>query len=126
MPFWKFVQTGGDEAALFAASLLGMYKAYAAERGWRFEIVEATENDIGGIKDAVVEVSGTDVFPAWNTESGVHRVQRVPETGSVWRVHTSAATVAVLPEAEDVDVDTQWQWFKNRCFPFTSGAWAVC
>ncbi|MCB1551565.1 MAG: peptide chain release factor 1 [Alphaproteobacteria bacterium] len=97
--------TGGDEAALFAASLLGMYKAYAAERGWRFEIVEATENDIGGIKDAVVEVSGTDVFSRLKYESGVHRVQRVPETEASGRVHTSAATVAVLPEAEDVDVD---------------------
>ncbi len=97
--------TGGDEAALFAGNLLGMYKAYAAERGWRFEVVEATENDIGGMKDVVVEISGSDVFSRLKYESGVHRVQRVPETEASGRVHTSAATVAVLPEAEDVDVD---------------------
>lgn len=96
--------TGGDEAALFAGNLLNMYKAYAAERGWRFEVVEATENDIGGIKDVVVEISGSDVFARMKYESGVHRVQRVPETEASGRVHTSAATVAVLPEAEDVDV----------------------
>ncbi len=81
-----------------------MYKAYALERGWRFEIVEATENDIGGMKDVVVEITGSDVFSRLKYESGVHRVQRVPETEASGRVHTSAATVAVLPEAEDVDV----------------------
>ncbi|MCB1558252.1 MAG: peptide chain release factor 1 [Alphaproteobacteria bacterium] len=97
--------TGGDEAALFAGNLYAMYKAYAAERGWRFEIVEATENDIGGMKDVVVEITGSDVFAKLKYESGVHRVQRVPETEASGRVHTSAATVAVLPEAEDVDVD---------------------
>ncbi|HNS45394.1 MAG TPA: peptide chain release factor 1, partial [Alphaproteobacteria bacterium] len=97
--------TGGDEAALFAADLLAMYKAYAAERGWRFEVVEMAENDIGGLKEVVVEVSGNDVFSRLKYESGVHRVQRVPETEASGRVHTSAATVAVLPEAEDVDVD---------------------
>ncbi|MDD3020636.1 MAG: peptide chain release factor 1 [Alphaproteobacteria bacterium] len=96
--------TGGDEAALFAGNLLVMYKAYALERGWRFEIVEATENDIGGMKDVVVEITGSDVFSRLKYESGVHRVQRVPETEASGRVHTSAATVAVLPEAEDVDV----------------------
>lgn len=97
--------TGGDEAALFAGDLLAMYRAYAAEHGWRFEVVEATESDIGGIKDAVVEVSGAGVFARLKYESGVHRVQRVPETEASGRVHTSAATVAVLPEAEDVDMD---------------------
>lgn len=97
--------TGGDEAALFAADLLAMYKGYAAERGWRFEIVEMAENDIGGLKEVVVEVSGNDVFSRLKYKSGVHRVQRVPETESSGRVHTSAATVAVLPEAEDVDID---------------------
>ncbi len=97
--------TGGDEAALFAGDLLAMYKAYAADRGWRFEVAELAENDIGGIKEVVVEISGSDVFSRLKYESGVHRVQRVPETEASGRVHTSAATVAVLPEAEDVDVD---------------------
>lgn len=97
--------TGGDEAALFAADLLAMYKAYAADRGWRFEVAELAENDIGGIKEVVVEISGSDVFSRLKYESGVHRVQRVPETEASGRVHTSAATVAVLPEAEDVDID---------------------
>lgn len=97
--------TGGDEAALFAGDLLGMYRGYAAEHGWRFDIVEATESDIGGMKDVVVEVSGAGVFSRLKYESGVHRVQRVPETEASGRVHTSAATVAVLPEAEDVDID---------------------
>ncbi len=96
--------TGGDEAALFAADLLGMYKGYAAYMGWRFEVVEASENDIGGIKDVVVQVSGHNVFSKLKFESGVHRVQRVPKTETQGRVHTSAATVAVLPEAEEVDV----------------------
>lgn len=97
--------TGGDEAALFAGNLLNMYRAYAAERGWRFDVAELYENDIGGIKEAVVEISGADVFSRLKYESGVHRVQRVPETEASGRVHTSAATVAVLPEAEDVDID---------------------
>ncbi|MFA7276035.1 MAG: peptide chain release factor 1 [Pseudobdellovibrionaceae bacterium] len=96
--------TGGDEAALFAADLLAMYKGYAAEHGWRFEIVEMAENDIGGLKEVVVEVSGSNVFSRMKYESGVHRVQRVPTTEASGRVHTSAATVAVLPEAEDVDI----------------------
>lgn len=96
--------TGGDEAALFAADLFNMYKGYAAERGWRFEVVSAAENDLGGFKEIIVDVSGHDVFSRLKYESGVHRVQRVPETESSGRIHTSAATVAVLPEAEDVDM----------------------
>ena len=96
--------TGGDEAALFAADLCGMYKGYAAKMGWRFQIVEASENDIGGYREVVAEVSGTNVFSKLKFESGVHRVQRVPKTETQGRVHTSAATVAVLPEAEEVDV----------------------
>lgn len=96
--------TGGDEAALFAADLFNMYKGYAGVRGWRFEIAEMTENDIGGLKEVIVEVSGNDVFSRLKYESGVHRVQRVPTTEASGRVHTSAATVAVLPEAEDVDM----------------------
>lgn len=96
--------TGGDEAALFAGDLFAMYKGYAGLRGWRFEVVELAENDIGGLKEVIVEVSGNDVFSRLKFESGVHRVQRVPETEASGRVHTSAATVAVLPEAEDVDM----------------------
>ncbi len=96
--------TGGDEAGLFCADLLGMYKGYAAKMGWRFEVVEASENDVGGYKDIVVEISGTNVFSKLKFESGVHRVQRVPKTETQGRVHTSASTVAVLPEAEEVDV----------------------
>ncbi len=96
--------TGGDEAALFAADLFAMYKGYATLRGWRFEIAEMSESDIGGLKEVIVEITGNDVFSRLKYESGVHRVQRVPTTESSGRVHTSAATVAVLPEAEDVDM----------------------
>jgi len=97
--------TGGDEAALFASDLLAMYRGYASNSGWRFEIMEASESDIGGYKEVFVNISGSNVFSKLKFESGVHRVQRVPKTESGGRVHTSAATVAVLPEAEDVDID---------------------
>lgn len=97
--------TGGDEAAIFAGDLYTMYKGYAAEKGWRFEVVEASEGEAGGFKEIIIEVTGSDVFSKLKFESGVHRVQRVPETEGSGRVHTSAATVAVLPEAEDVDID---------------------
>jgi peptide chain release factor 1 len=96
--------TGGDEAALFAADLLRMYQRYAEARGWRFEIIEQQATEIGGIKEVVAHITGDNVFARMKYESGVHRVQRVPETESGGRIHTSAATVAVLPEAEDVDV----------------------
>ncbi|MDP7142487.1 MAG: peptide chain release factor 1 [Alphaproteobacteria bacterium] len=96
--------TGGDEAALFAADLFGMYRGYAAARGWKIEIVEASESDIGGYKEIIAEIRGASVFERMKYESGVHRVQRVPKTESGGRVHTSAATVAVLPEAEEVDL----------------------
>ncbi len=96
--------TGGDEAALFAGDLLRMYQRYAEARGWKFEILEESVSELGGIKEAVVRVAGQDVFARLKFESGVHRVQRVPETESGGRIHTSAATVAVLPEAEDVDI----------------------
>ncbi|AKS46391.1 bacterial peptide chain release factor 1 (bRF-1) [Octadecabacter temperatus] len=96
--------TGGDEAALFAADLLRMYNRYAENMGWKFEIIEESQSELGGIKEATIRVSGTNVFARMKYESGVHRVQRVPETESGGRVHTSAATVAVLPEAEDVDI----------------------
>ena len=96
--------TGGDEAALFAADLFGMYRGFAGELGWKFEVMEASESDLGGYKQIIVQVTGTNVFQRLKYESGVHRVQRVPKTETQGRVHTSAATVAVLPEAEDVDV----------------------
>lgn len=97
--------TGGEEAALFAGDLLRMYQRYAETKGWRFTIVEFTETELGGVKEVVANVAGEGVFARLKYESGVHRVQRVPETESGGRVHTSAATVAVLPEAEDVDIE---------------------
>jgi len=97
--------TGGDEAAIFAADLMRMYQRYAEARGWKFEVMSVSENDVGGYKDASATVSGRGVFERMKFESGVHRVQRVPVTESSGRIHTSTATVAVLPEAEEVDVD---------------------
>jgi peptide chain release factor 1 len=99
--------TGGDEAALFAADLLRMYQRYAESRGWSFDIVEQSLSELGGIKEVTVHVKGEGVFARLKYESGVHRVQRVPETESGGRIHTSAATVAVLPEAEDVDIQIE-------------------
>lgn len=96
--------TGGEEAALFARDLFGMYSAYAAVRGWRVELMSASEGDHGGYKEVIAEVSGAGVFARLKFESGVHRVQRVPVTEAGGRIHTSAATVAVLPEAEEVDL----------------------
>ena len=96
--------TGGEEAALFAAELFRMYQRYAALRGWRFEILDLSETALGGVKEASALISGSDVFARLKFDSGVHRVQRVPETEAGGRIHTSAATVAVLPEAEEVDV----------------------
>ena len=96
--------TGGEEAALFAADLFRMYQRYAAVRGWRFELLDLSETGIGGFKEATASVTGRGVFARLKFESGVHRVQRVPETEASGRIHTSAATVAVLPEAEEVDV----------------------
>ncbi|WP_112323877.1 peptide chain release factor 1 [Oceanibium sediminis] len=97
--------TGGDEAALFAADLARMYQRYAESRGWRFEVIEEAATELGGLKELVASVQGNSVFARLKFESGVHRVQRVPATESGGRIHTSAATVAVLPEAEDVDID---------------------
>ncbi|WP_238370668.1 peptide chain release factor 1 [Heliomarina baculiformis] len=96
--------TGGDEAALFAGDLLRMYQRYAEERGWNFDIIEQQLTELGGIKEVVAHIKGENVFARLKYESGVHRVQRVPTTESGGRIHTSAATVAVLPEAEDVDI----------------------
>ena len=97
--------TGGDEAALFAGDLLSMYRRYAESQGWAFQMLDLTETELGGIKEATARIEGEGVFARLKYESGVHRVQRVPETESGGRIHTSAATVAVLPEAEDVDID---------------------
>ena len=96
--------TGGDEAALFAGDLFGMYQRMSSRFGWRFEVMEVSETGIGGYKEATATISGQDVFARLKFESGVHRVQRVPETETGGRIHTSAATVAVLPEVEDVDI----------------------
>lgn len=96
--------TGGDEAALFAADLYRMYERFAQSQGWRFEAMESTGNELGGYKEIVATVSGKDVFRWLKYESGVHRVQRVPVTEAGGRIHTSAATVAVLPEAQEVDI----------------------
>ena len=97
--------TGGEEASLFAGDLLRMYQRFAEAHGWGFEIIELSESELGGVKEAVAHVKGDGVFARLKYESGVHRVQRVPETESGGRIHTSAATVAVLPEAEDVDIE---------------------
>jgi peptide chain release factor 1 len=97
--------TGGDEAALFAGDLFRMYERYSSINGWKVEIIEANEAEVGGYKEIVASVTGSGVFGKLKWESGVHRVQRVPVTESGGRIHTSAATVAVLPEPEDVDID---------------------
>ena len=97
--------TGGDEAALFAGDLFRMYERYAAERGWRFETVSASDGDAGGFKEIIATISGRGVFAHLKFESGVHRVQRVPATEASGRIHTSAATVAVLPEVEEIDIE---------------------
>ena len=97
--------TGGDEAALFAADLFRMYGHYADEKGWKIEILSSNETGIGGYKELVFSISGRDVFGSLRWESGVHRVQRVPQTESGGRIHTSAVTVAVLPEAEETDIE---------------------
>ena len=96
--------TGGDEAALFAGDLFRMYQRYAEGQGWRVELISGSSSDAGGFKEVVASVTGSGVFAKLKFEAGVHRVQRVPATEAGGRIHTSAATVAVLPEAEDVDV----------------------
>ncbi|HAF85830.1 MAG TPA: peptide chain release factor 1 [Sphaerochaeta sp.] len=105
--------TGGDEAALFAADLFRMYSHYADEKGWKIEILSANETGIGGFKELILGVSGKDVFGSLRWESGTHRVQRVPETESGGRIHTSAVTVAVLPEAEETDIQIKAEDLKT-------------
>jgi peptide chain release factor 1 len=101
--------TGGDEAALFAGDLFRMYQRYAQNRGWRVEVESASEGEMGGYKEIIASITGEGVFGRLKFESGVHRVQRVPETEAQGRIHTSAATVAVLPEPEDVDIEIRDQ-----------------
>jgi len=96
--------TGGDEAALFVGDLFTMYKGFAAQMGWKMEVVETSVSDAGGYKEIICEINGRNVFASMKYESGVHRVQRVPKTESGGRIHTSASTVAVLPEAQEVDL----------------------
>ena len=105
--------TGGDEAALFAANLFRMYCHYADEKGWKIEVISSNETGIGGFKELVFGVSGKDVFGSLRWESGTHRVQRVPETESGGRIHTSAVTVAVLPEAEETDIEIKAEDLKT-------------
>ena len=97
--------TGGDEAALFAADLFRVYTRYAERRNWKYKVMDSSDTGIGGIKEAIVSINGKGAFGMLKYESGVHRVQRVPKTETSGRVHTSAATIAVLPEAEDVDIE---------------------
>ena len=97
--------TGGDEAALFAGDLMRMYQRYAEVHGWRAEFLNLSETELGGVKEVAISIAGRGVFAKLKFESGVHRVQRVPTTESGGRIHTSAATVAVLPEAEEVDIE---------------------
>lgn len=108
--------TGGDEAALFAADLLRMYTRYAERRGWQVDMVSASEGNMGGVKEAVFKVAGENAYGRLRYESGVHRVQRVPATETQGRIHTSAATVAVLPEAEEVDVKIEEKDLKVDVF----------
>jgi len=96
---------GGNESALFAADLFRMYSRYAEERGWKIETLDSNPSDLGGFKEVIFQVNGTDVFKRLKYESGVHRVQRVPATEAQGRIHTSTCTVAVLPEAQEVDVE---------------------
>lgn len=108
--------TGGEEAALFAAELFQMYERYADFRGWKFEVMDLNETGLGGYKEAVARIAGHCVFASLKYESGAHRVQRVPETEANGRVHTSAATVAILPEAEEVDIHIRWEDIKMDAF----------
>src|SRR5262249_14159830 len=96
---------GGQESALFAADLYRMYSRYAEGRGWKVETMDTSPSDLGGLKEVIFSITGTDVFKRLKYESGVHRVQRVPATEASGRIHTSTCTVAVLPEAEEVDVE---------------------
>ena len=113
--------TGGEEAALFAADLLDMYRRYAERRGWRFEVLSANATEMGGFREVVVNITGSEVWGRLGYEGGGHRVQRVPKTESQGRIHTSAATVAVLAEPADVEVDIDWDKDVNEYTSRASG-----
>lgn len=108
--------TGGDEAALFAGDLLRMYQRYAERKGWKFEITDYTEGNVGGYKEVIVHVSGEECYGHLKYEAGVHRVQRIPKTESQGRIHTSAASVAVLPEPEEIDIKLDMKDIKKETF----------
>ena len=113
--------TGGDEAALFAADLFRVYTRYAERKNWKYKVMDSSDTGIGGIKEAIVSIQGKGAFGMLKYESGVHRVQRVPKTETSGRVHTSAATIAVLPEAEDVDIEVNDSDLKiDTCLLYTS------
>ena len=111
---------GGDEAALFAADLFRMYQRYAERQGWRLDVLNTSESGPGGYREITFEVSGQDAYRRMKHESGVHRVQRVPETESQGRIHTSTATVAVLPEVDEVEVDIDWGEVRTDIFHASS------
>ncbi|MBX3102047.1 MAG: peptide chain release factor 1 [Bacteroidetes bacterium] len=113
--------TGGDEASLFAGDLFKMYQRYAEKKGWRFEVQDVHEGTVGGYKEVIVNITGDDVYGTLKFESGVHRVQRVPDTETQGRVHTSAASVMVMPEAEDIDVEVKENDIRKDTF-CSSGA----
>ena len=113
--------TGGDEAALFARNLFEMYKKHGETKGWKVEIFEANPTELGGFKEMVASVEGEGVYRELQYESGGHRVQRVPETEAKGRIHTSAATVAVLPEPEDVEVDLKTEDYEVERYAASSG-----
>ncbi len=100
--------TGGEEAALFAADLLGMYTAYAARKGFKVEVLSLSESELGGLREAILNITGDEVYLHYRFEAGGHRVQRVPKTEAQGRIHTSAATVAVLPEPDEIEIDIDW------------------
>jgi len=108
--------TGGEEAALFARDLFNMYRRYAESRGWKWEVMDAHPSDLGGFKEVIVGLEGEGVFRRLQYESGVHRVQRVPETEAHGRIHTSAATVAVLPEPEDIEIELRPEDYREDVF----------
>jgi peptide chain release factor 1 len=114
--------TGGEEAALFAKDLFSMYETYCANKGWRFSVLDSSEADMGGFKEIIISVEGEGCYRELQYESGGHRVQRVPETEAKGRVHTSAATVAVLPEPEDVEIDLKPDEYEVERYCASSGA----